>query len=197
MGNCQAAADAEAVVIYHPGSGCNRSYKIYRPTSVAAEEIMVLYPGYYVALVGAVSTEDGIRLKQIRLLRPQDTLTIGRVYRLVSFEDVLLELSAKTRGKLVVRGGVGDEEEGGRCRKTGPSLRKTSRAPRTSNCCSYEVFEETVQIDIGNTETTTTTTTTRRESSASSISNNDRRTQGRPWRPSLQSISEFEIREVP
>lgn len=96
MGNCQ-AAEAATVVIQHPGNKIERIY-----WSVSAHEIMNSNPGHYVALVvtSPTRTENGLPLKQLKLLRPDDTLLIGHVYRLVSFEDVLKEFAAKKCVKL-------------------------------------------------------------------------------------------------
>ena len=83
MGNCQ-AAEAATVVIQHPGNKIERIY-----WSVSATEIMSSNPGHYVALVVTSPTlknENGMPLKQLKLLKPDDTLLIGQVYRLVSFE---------------------------------------------------------------------------------------------------------------
>lgn len=85
MGNCQ-AAEAAAVLIQHPGgSKVDRLY-----WSVSANEIMSSNPGHYVALVvaspAAATTENGLPVKQLKLLRPDDTLVTGQVYRLISFE---------------------------------------------------------------------------------------------------------------
>ena len=83
MGNCQ-AAEAATVVIQHPGNKIERIY-----WSVSAHEVMTSNPGHYVALVVTSPTaksENGTPLKQLKLLRPDDTLLIGQVYRLVSFE---------------------------------------------------------------------------------------------------------------
>ncbi|OMP01805.1 hypothetical protein COLO4_11590 [Corchorus olitorius] len=108
MGNCQ-AAEAATVVIQHPGNKIERIY-----WSVSANEIMNTNPGHYVALVVTSPTlknENGLPLKQLKLLKPDDTLLIGHVYRLISFEDVLKEFAAKKCGKLgkllKERGGLG------------------------------------------------------------------------------------------
>lgn len=87
MGNCQ-AADAAAVVIQHPASG--RTELAY--WSLPAGEVMAANPGHYVAAVitapHAASSEGAgaAPVKHLKLLRPDDTLLLGRVYRLVSFE---------------------------------------------------------------------------------------------------------------
>ncbi|KAI3669748.1 hypothetical protein L6452_41130 [Arctium lappa] len=98
MGNCQ-ASDAATVVIVHPGKKVERMFR-----SVIAREIMDSNPGHYVALVvtSAVvkSVNGSAPVKQLKLLRPDDTLLIGQVYRLISFEDVLKEFAAKKCLKL-------------------------------------------------------------------------------------------------
>lgn len=84
MGNCQ-AAEAATVVIHHPET--NKVDRIY--WSVNAQEVMASNPGHYVALVvtsPTLKSENGSPLKQLKLLRPDDTLLIGQVYRLISFE---------------------------------------------------------------------------------------------------------------
>ncbi|KAK4434847.1 hypothetical protein Salat_0647600 [Sesamum alatum] len=99
MGNCQ-AAEAATVVIHHPGG--NKVDRIY--WSVSANEIMNSNPGHYVALMvpsPAGKAENGATtVKQLKLLRPDDTLVMGQVYRLISFEDVLKEFAAKKCVKL-------------------------------------------------------------------------------------------------
>ncbi|KAL5582477.1 hypothetical protein UlMin_014919 [Ulmus minor] len=84
MGNCQ-AAEAATVVIQHPGS--NKVERIY--WSVSAQEVMNSNPGHYVALLVSSPTirlENGTPVKQFKLPRPDDTLHIGQVYRLISFK---------------------------------------------------------------------------------------------------------------
>ncbi|WZZ37463.1 hypothetical protein YC2023_020864 [Brassica napus] len=84
MGNCQ-AAEAATVLIHHPSE--NKVERIY--WSVTASDVMKSNPGHYVAVVVTSPTlrnEKGSLLKQLKLLRPDDTLLIGHVYRLVSFE---------------------------------------------------------------------------------------------------------------
>ncbi|CAN1191331.1 hypothetical protein LINPERPRIM_LOCUS39644 [Linum perenne] len=69
MGNCQ-AAEAATVVIQHPPGNNNtkRVDMIYWP--ISAHEVMNSNPGHY-------------------LLKPDDTLLIGQVYRLISFEGAI------------------------------------------------------------------------------------------------------------
>uniref|UniRef100_A0A453IQU5 DUF4228 domain-containing protein n=1 Tax=Aegilops tauschii subsp. strangulata TaxID=200361 RepID=A0A453IQU5_AEGTS len=100
MGNCQ-AADAAAVVIQHPASG--RTELAY--WSLPAGEVMAANPGHYVAAVITAphtASEGGgaAPVKHLKLLRPDDTLLLGRVYRLVSFEEVLKEFATKRHVKL-------------------------------------------------------------------------------------------------
>ncbi|CAI9111258.1 OLC1v1011436C2 [Oldenlandia corymbosa var. corymbosa] len=97
MGNCQ-AAEAATVVIQHPGNKVERFY-----WSVSANEVMSSNPGHYVALIinsPTARSENGQPVRQLKLLRPDDTLLMGQVYRLVSFEDVLKEFAAKKSVKL-------------------------------------------------------------------------------------------------
>ncbi|XP_009150682.1 uncharacterized protein LOC103874034 [Brassica rapa] len=106
MGNCQ-AAEAATVLIHHPAE--NKVERIY--WSVTASDVMKSNPGHYVAVVVTSPTlrnEKGSPLKQLKLLRPDDTLLIGHVYRLVSFEEVLKEFATKKcvkLGKLLKEGG--------------------------------------------------------------------------------------------
>lgn len=110
MGNCQ-AAEAATVVIQHPAAenGKGKVERYYY--SITANQVMGSNPGYYVALVlQNPARPDGPPLKnQLKLLRPDDTLHIDHVYRLISFEDVLKEFTAKKSvklGKLLKESGV-------------------------------------------------------------------------------------------
>jgi hypothetical protein len=97
MGNCQCqTAEVPTVLIQHPGGG--RTERAYWALSAAA--VMAANPGHYVAAVitttaqpaagdGAASSAAAT-VKHLKLLRPDDTLLLGRVYRLVSFEGTLL-----------------------------------------------------------------------------------------------------------
>ncbi|KAL0747128.1 hypothetical protein Bca101_029130 [Brassica carinata] len=106
MGNCQ-AAEAATVLIHHPAE--NKVERIY--WSVKASDVMRSNPDHYVAVVvtsPTLKSEKGSPLKQLKLLRPDDTLLIGHVYRLVSFEEVLNEFATKKcvkLGKLLKEGG--------------------------------------------------------------------------------------------
>ncbi|KAL7190879.1 hypothetical protein ACSBR2_023034 [Camellia fascicularis] len=176
MGNCQ-AAEAATVVIQHPGNKIERIY-----WSVSANEVMSANPGHYVALVVTSPTsksENGTPVKQLKLLRPDDTLLIGQAYRLISFEDVLKEFAAKKcvkLGKLLQRGGLGLERKK---LSGGPSL---NRNPKPESCPSVQM-EQQIHQRLGS------------SSGGSSISS---RGVGRhyvvggggQWKPALQSIAE-------
>ena len=95
MGNCQCqAVEVATVLIQHPGGG--RTERAYWALSAAA--VMAANPGHYVAAVitttapqpaagdGAAASSAPATVKHLKLLRPDDTLLLGRVYRLVSFE---------------------------------------------------------------------------------------------------------------
>lgn len=166
MGNCQ-AAELATVVIHHPGNKIERIY-----WSVSAHEVMNSNPGHYVALVVSSATlksENGLPLKHLKLLRPDDTLLIGQVYRLISFEDVLKEFASKKCGKL----GKLLKESGSH------GIQMKHRDSRAPNPSPVKVEQET-----------------QRAESNGSRSNN--RSVGRhfvggsgQWRPALQSIAEF------
>uniref|UniRef100_A0A0D9VQT8 DUF4228 domain-containing protein n=1 Tax=Leersia perrieri TaxID=77586 RepID=A0A0D9VQT8_9ORYZ len=101
MGNCQ-AAEVATVLIQHPGGG--RTERAYWALSAGA--VMAANPGHYVAAVitspPAAGAPSGAAppVKHLKLLRPDDTLLLGRVYRLVSFEEVLREFASKRHVKL-------------------------------------------------------------------------------------------------
>lgn len=163
MGNCQ-AAEAATVVIQHPGNKIERMY-----WSVSAQEVMSSNPGHYVALVVTSPTaksENGIPLKQLKLLRPDDSLLIGQVYRLISFEDVLKEFAAKKcvkLGKLLKeRGGQVLEKKKGRLVRSIPN----------PTCGSVKVEQELCRPGT------------------SSSSGRRHHGGGGPWKPALHSISE-------
>ncbi|CAM6086767.1 unnamed protein product [Calypogeia fissa] len=93
MGNCQATADVVGVLVEHRDGRVEHLF-----WSVTARQIMLQYPGNYVALVPAAVVPDHkiplrIASSKLKLLPPDATLLVGQHYRLVSFEDVLLELS--------------------------------------------------------------------------------------------------------
>ncbi|KAJ0961416.1 hypothetical protein J5N97_000371 [Dioscorea zingiberensis] len=104
MGNCQ-ATDAATVVIQHPDAKVEHVF-----WSLSAGDVMASHPGHYVAVIitspkpsstsSSTSSSSASLVKHLKLLRPDDTLHVGHVYRLVSFEDVLREFGSKRRVKL-------------------------------------------------------------------------------------------------
>ncbi|KAK7263264.1 hypothetical protein RJT34_30851 [Clitoria ternatea] len=172
MGNCQ-AAEAATVVIQHPGNKVERIY-----WSVSAHQVMNSNPGHYVALLVSSPTlksPNGTPLKHLKLLRPDDTLLIGQVYRLISFEDVLKEFASKKSGKL---GKLLKETAGHGIQM---KHRDSSRASSSQSEFTPIKTEQEIQ-HMGN--------------NGSSSSNNNRGVGrhyiggGGQWRPALQSIAE-------
>ncbi|XP_044470602.1 uncharacterized protein LOC123199637 [Mangifera indica] len=164
MGNCQ-AAEAATVVIQHPGSKIERIY-----WSVSANEIMNSNPGHYVALVvtsPTMKSENGLPLKQLKLLRPDDTLSIGNVYRLLSFEDVLKEFAAKKCMKL----GRLIKERGPEWRLPKPNPTRNSKTEK----CSY------VRAEVG-----VAGSSNRVGGRHHGVGGS-----GGQWKPALQSIAEI------
>ncbi|KAJ9549108.1 hypothetical protein OSB04_021651 [Centaurea solstitialis] len=100
MGNCQ-AVDAAALVIQHPSGKIERMY-----WSVTATQIMNMNPGHYVSLIIPLPDHDNsdnnktVRFTRVKLLRPTDTLVLGRAYRLVTSHEVMKVLRAKRQAKL-------------------------------------------------------------------------------------------------
>ncbi|KAL4569608.1 hypothetical protein LXL04_025249 [Taraxacum kok-saghyz] len=102
MGNCQ-AVDAAALVIQHPSGKIERMY-----SSASASEIMKMNPGHYVSLIiplpGAETQDTSgnktVRFTRVKLLRPTDTLVLGRAYRLVTSHEVMKVLRAKRQAKM-------------------------------------------------------------------------------------------------
>lgn len=82
MGNCQ-AAEVAAAVVHHPDG---RSERLHWPTT--ASQLMAASPGHYVAVIVVVasSRNSNKHVRYLKLLRPDDDLLVGQVYRLVSFE---------------------------------------------------------------------------------------------------------------
>ncbi|XP_058193226.1 uncharacterized protein LOC131310300 [Rhododendron vialii] len=101
MGNCQ-TIDAAALVIQHPNGQTERKY-----WTVSASEVMKLNPGHYVSLIIPLpeasdeekTTEKTVKFTRVKLLRPSDTLVLGRAYRLVTSQEVMKVLRAKKYAK--------------------------------------------------------------------------------------------------
>ncbi|XP_073131239.1 uncharacterized protein [Henckelia pumila] len=103
MGNCQ-AVDAAALVIQHPNGKLERMY-----WTITANEVMKMNPGHYVSLIIPLpaSADDNpgddartVRFTRVKLLRPSDTLVLGRAYRLVTTQEVMKVLRAKKHAKM-------------------------------------------------------------------------------------------------
>ncbi|KAI3519364.1 hypothetical protein L1887_08414 [Cichorium endivia] len=165
MGNCH-AAEAATVIIMHPGNKIERIYK-----SVSARHVMNLNPGHYVAVVvmSGARFENGLPVKQLKLLRPDDQLLTGKVYQLIRFEDVLKEFAAKKcikLGKLLKERGV-----------LVPEKKGLPGAPtKESNASSVK---NKVQRDINN-------------RSRNRNKNRRHHHHQHQWKPALNSISENE-----
>ncbi|XP_019194965.1 PREDICTED: uncharacterized protein LOC109188794 [Ipomoea nil] len=172
MGNCQ-AAEAATVVIQHPGNKVERIY-----WSISAHDVMSSNPGHYVALVISSPTdrtENGAPVKQLKLLRPADTLLIGQVYRLVSFEDVLKEFAAK---KCVKLGKLLKESA-----RLGLDPKRNSDAP-APNPKPRVAKAEHEAYHLGSSGNSSSSTST-------GITSVGRHHGGGQWRPALQSIAEI------
>uniref|UniRef100_A0A7C9DDH0 Uncharacterized protein n=1 Tax=Opuntia streptacantha TaxID=393608 RepID=A0A7C9DDH0_OPUST len=112
MGNCQ-AVDAAALVIQHPNGKVDRMY-----WPITVNQVMKMNPGHYVSLIIPLSQSDNqpsvtasataattgdqkntVRYTRVKLLRPTDTLELGRAYRLVTAQEVKKVLRAKRTAK--------------------------------------------------------------------------------------------------
>lgn len=184
MGNCQAAETA-TVVIVHPE---NRVERVY--WSVGATQIMNSNPGHYVAQLvtspSAKNPEDGKPLKHLKLLRPDDTLHIGQVYRLVSFEDVLNEFAAKKCVKLgkmhKETGGVDSAEKMRRRRRRRD--RNNDVDPLLNRNDSVKVEQEAQQQEENSVTGVTSSNSSR------GVLGRQLHYQSGQWKPALQSIAE-------
>nr|GEU38217.1 hypothetical protein [Tanacetum cinerariifolium] len=99
MGNCQ-AVDAAALVIQHPNGNLERMY-----WSISASEVMKMNPGHYVSIIIPLPPSEGedaktVRFTRVKLLRPTDTLVLGRAYRLVTAQEVMKVVRAKRHAKM-------------------------------------------------------------------------------------------------
>ncbi|KAF7829403.1 D-ribose-binding periplasmic protein [Senna tora] len=99
MGNCQ-AVDAAALVIEHP---CGKIERLY--WGVSASEVMRANPGHYVSLIipFQVSNHNTVGITQVKLLRPNQTLTLGHAYRLITTQEVMKVLRAKKTSEAMRR----------------------------------------------------------------------------------------------
>ncbi|KEH35061.1 hypothetical protein MtrunA17_Chr3g0117971 [Medicago truncatula] len=112
MGNCQ-AIDAATLVIQHPSGKTEKFY-----SSLSASQVMKMNPGHCVALListtvypnkdiqncsknnnGDTKTNQ-VRLTRIKLLKPNDTLILGHVYRLITTQEVMKGIREKKQAKI-------------------------------------------------------------------------------------------------
>ncbi|KAJ8492171.1 hypothetical protein OPV22_013892 [Ensete ventricosum] len=233
MGNCQ-AAEAATVVIHHPGGKVERAY-----WSLSASQVMAANPGHYVAVIvdgypsrlpppalqsstssfhayrscsGSSSAGGAAPVKHLKLLRPDDALHIGHVYRLVSFEEVVREFAWKRHVKLSRllfkeeektrrprRGGHSRRGRGGATTIAGARRRQSRNdggngAAETDTSPATEQKEEEVAAMDAELEEVvrgmmTLGNTTRSRASFGGVGGGAPARHGQ-WRPALQSIAE-------
>lgn len=172
MGNCQTTAVAEAVLVHHPGG--NKVERIY--CSVTANEIMNSNPGHYVAHVVTAPAVEGREpaaapVKQLKLLRPDESLVIGQVYRLISFEDVLKVFTVK---KSVRLGRLLKETGAKETRKNRVTDQSSGTDTQPGSAISVKMEEERQELQH-----------------TDNIGGECNRRRPMQWRPALQSISEL------
>ncbi|XP_004509866.1 uncharacterized protein [Cicer arietinum] len=170
MGNCQ-AVDAAALVIQHP---CGKIERLY--WSVSASEVMRANPGHYVSLImplpqqGQNSNNNeekkDVVFTRVKLLKPDDTLTLGHAYRLITAQEVEKVMKAKKR-KTQGRTVEGVEMV---------HIEKESLACETEGMLDTGKMYQAMRAD-------------RRRLRVSSV--NPAAPRPKSWRPALQSISEF------
>lgn len=167
MGNCQ-AVDAAALVVQHPSGRLDRMY-----WPVTASEVMKMNPGHYVSLIIPLPNHDGensddktIRFTRVKLLRPSDTLVLGRAYRLVTTQEVMKVLRAKRDAKMKKNVSESDENLQPGLEKRSSSMReqsvKSAAEEESSQALSHERHRQRPNIVA----------------------------RSKSWRPSLHSISE-------
>ncbi|KAG6398809.1 hypothetical protein SASPL_140280 [Salvia splendens] len=171
MGNCQ-AVDAAALVIQHPSG---KQERMYWP--IPASEVMKTNPGHYVSLIIPLPSPDEgsdeqrtVRYTRVKLLRPTDTLVLGRAYRLVTTQEVVKVIRAK----------------------------KNARSKRNQSD-SDQSTEANLEKDVTNSEHEERASSMSKNNQGRrsdrhkqrSGSTNPAAGQPKSWQPSLQSISEF------
>ncbi|XP_039854058.1 uncharacterized protein LOC120712361 [Panicum virgatum] len=173
MGNCQ-AAEAAAVVIQHPGGKVERLHG-----QATAGEVMRGNPGHYVALVvlrvsgvggakadPATGGGGAARITKVKLLKPEDALLLGQVYRLVTSQEVAKAIQARRQDKARRCGEAPDDPR--------PSPAPVPAAGGRARGQSAAADQERK----------------RAEKAADRQHRGGGGVRGRHWRPSLQSISE-------
>ncbi|KAG5520978.1 hypothetical protein RHGRI_033512 [Rhododendron griersonianum] len=133
MGNCQTVDAAAVLVIQHPNGQTERKY-----WTVSASEVMKLNPGHYVSLIIPLpeasdeekTTEKTVKFTRVKLLRPSDTLVLGRAYRLVTSQESSekLEMDPEKQSSNAEAGGGKSELE-----KTSQAMRHERHRQRTGS----------------------------------------------------------------
>ncbi|CAI8608446.1 unnamed protein product [Vicia faba] len=173
MGNCQ-TVDAAALVIQHPSGKIERLY-----WSVSASYVMKANPGHYVSLIMPLPQGENfnneeekkkpVLFTRVKLLKPDDTLTLGHAYRLITTQEVEKVLKAKKRRT------HGKTEEG----EEMVELEKESSACESEGMLNTGKMYQAMRAD--------------RQRLKVAAPVNPAAPRQKPWRPSLQSISEFSI----
>ncbi|XP_062195041.1 uncharacterized protein LOC133898380 [Phragmites australis] len=174
MGNCQ-AAEAAAVVVQHPGGKVER---LYGPATAA--DVMRSNPGHYVALVvlrvsgpyadaktGTAAVGGGAKITKVKLLKPKDTLLLGKVYRLITSQEVAKAIQARRQEKMR------------RCEEVMDDRRRRQSQPGHAGAAGCEKLGQSTDQERKQPE---------KDRHRSGTASGGGR--GRHWRPSLQSISE-------
>ncbi|OEL26932.1 hypothetical protein BAE44_0012050 [Dichanthelium oligosanthes] len=174
MGNCQ-AAEAAAVVIQHPGGKVERLYG-----AATAGEVMRSNPGHYVALVvlrisgvGAKAESEaaggggggGAKITKVKLLKPNEVLLLGQVYRLITSQEVAQAIQARRQNKARRCEEALDDDQ-----------RRRPSQPGHGEAQGQSADQERKRAEKAD-----------RQHRGGSAGGGGR---GRHWRPSLQSISE-------
>ncbi|XP_004501953.1 uncharacterized protein [Cicer arietinum] len=174
MGNCQ-AIDAATVMIQHPNGKIEKFY-----SCVSATQVMKMNPGHCVALL--ISTTmypnnnnnyadtktktNTVRLTRIKLLKPNDTLLLGHVYRLITTQEVVKGLKEKKQAKMR--------------QNLKESIHKTENLGLEMEKKARKVDTQTTKGERGGARTSSST-----NNNVVSVT-----AKTRFWQPSLQSISE-------
>ncbi|KAL3835537.1 hypothetical protein ACJIZ3_010273 [Penstemon smallii] len=167
MGNCQ-AVDSAALVIQHPSG---KLEMVYWP--LKASEVMKMNPGHYVSLLIPLPDNSGdktVRFTKVKLLRPSDTLVLGRAYRLVTTQEVMKVIRAKKHAKMKK-----SQSESGENFEMNREKRSTTSATEPR-----KFIQEEKDQDIK----------PERHQQRSGSTNSTAVLRPKSWRPSLQSISE-------
>lgn len=171
MGNCQ-TIDAAALVIQHPSGKIERLY-----WSVSASYVMRANPGYYVSLIMPLPKEQEgensnneekkpVLFTRVKLLKPDDTLTLGHAYRLITTQEVEKVMKAKKRK---ARGKTVEDVEM-------MHLEKENSACESEGMLDTGRMYQAMRADRQRLRV---------------VSVNPAVPRPKSWRPSLQSISEF------